>query len=85
MNGVQQRSQDRILYVVFQVHGRIDRLERAEMIDPDSVQQDRDEMSGMGASRDNAPNEANCAESRCIVEAQDLIQVTADSGARLPT
>ncbi|MGO9917781.1 MAG: hypothetical protein ACLQIB_24190, partial [Isosphaeraceae bacterium] len=30
----------------------------------------------------NAPNEANFAESMSIVEAQDPIQVTANSGAR---
>ncbi len=68
---------------LFQVHGRIDRLERAEMIDPHSVQQDGDEMSGMGEIGENAPNEANFAESTSIVEAQDSIQVTANSRARL--
>ncbi len=53
------------------------------MIDPHSVQQDGDEMSGMGEIGENAPNEANCAESTSIVEAQDSIQVTANSRARL--
>jgi hypothetical protein len=85
VNPDQQRSQDRILQVVFQVHGRIDRLERAEMIDPHSVQQDGDEMSGTGEIGVNAPNEANFAESTSIVETQDSIQVTPNSGARSPT
>ncbi len=66
----------------FQVHGRIDRLKRPEMIDPHSAQQDGDEMSGMGEIDENAPSEANFAESTSIVEAQDSIRVTANSGAR---
>ncbi len=52
------------------------------MIDPDSVQQDVDEMSGMGEIGENASNEANFAESMSIAEAQEPIQVTANSGAR---
>jgi hypothetical protein len=39
-------------------------------------------MSGMGEIGENAPNEAKFAESTSIVEAQDSIQVTANSGAR---
>jgi hypothetical protein len=43
------------------------------MIDPHSVQQDGDEMSGMGEIGENAPDEANFAESTSIVETQDSI------------
>jgi hypothetical protein len=39
----------------------------------------------MGEISENAPNEANFAESTSIVEAQDSIQVTPNSGARSPT
>ena len=37
---------------------------------------------GRAKSAKMSPNEANCAESTSIVEAQDSIQVTANSGAR---
>ena len=39
-------------------------------------------MSGIGEIGENAPNEASFAEPMSIVEAQDSIQVTANSGAR---
>ncbi len=55
------------------------------MIDPPSVQQDGDEMSGMGEIGENTPNEANFAESTSIVEAQGSIRLTANSGLRSPT
>ena len=38
-------------------------------------------MSGMGEIGENAPNEANFDETMSIVEAQESIQVTANSGA----
>jgi len=50
------------------------------MIDPDGLEQAGDEMSWMGEIGENAPNEANFAETMSIVEAQDSIQVTATSG-----
>ncbi len=62
-----------------------DRLERTHVIEPDGVEQHGDEMNGTGESGENAPNEANFAESTSIVEAQDLIRVTANSGVRSPT
>ena len=48
----------------------------------DGVKKHADEPSGTGEIGENAPNEANFAESMSIVEAQDPIQVTANSGAR---
>ena len=39
--------------------GQDDRLERADVIDPDGVEQHGDLMSGMGEIGENAPNEAN--------------------------
>jgi len=58
-----------------------DRLEQADAIDPDGVEQRGDRMSGMGEIDENAPSEANFDESMSIVEAQESIQFTADSGA----
>ncbi len=49
---------------------------------PDGAKKHADELSGTGETGENAPNEANLAESMSIVEAQDPIQVTASSGAR---
>ncbi|MGO9465665.1 MAG: hypothetical protein ACLQVF_16110 [Isosphaeraceae bacterium] len=49
---------------------------------PDGVENHDDELSGTSEIGENAPNEANFAESMSIVEAQGPIQVTADSGAR---
>ena len=61
--------------------GQDDRLERADVIDPDGVEKHGDEMSGMGEIGENAPSEANFDETMSIVEAQESIQVTANSGA----
>ncbi len=58
-----------------------DRLEPTAAIEPDGVEQYGDELSGMGEIGENAPSEANFGETTSIVEAQDSIQVTADSGA----
>jgi hypothetical protein len=58
-----------------------DRLEQADVIDPDGVEQHEDLLSGMGAIGENAPSEANSDETMSIVEAQESIQVTANSGA----
>jgi len=62
--------------------GQGDRVERADVIDPDSVEQHGDHTSGMGEIGENAPSEANSDETTGIVEAQESIQVTANSGAR---
>ncbi len=48
------------------------------MIEPHGVERRGDEISGLG---ENAPNEANFGETMSIVEAQEPIQVTANSGA----
>jgi len=61
--------------------GQGDRLERADVIDPDGVEQHGDEMNGTGEIGENAPSEANFDETTSIVEAQESIQVTANSGA----
>jgi len=61
--------------------GLDDRLERADVIDPDGAEQHGDLTSGMGEIGENAPSEANSGETMSIVEAQEHIQVTADSGA----
>jgi len=61
--------------------GMDDRLERADVIDPDGVEQHGDEMNGTGEIGENAPNEANFGETIGIVEAQESTQVTAKSGA----
>ncbi len=61
--------------------GQDDRLERADAIDPDGVQRRWDEQSEMGEISVNAPSEANFDETMSIVEAQESIQVTANSGA----
>jgi len=61
--------------------GPDDRLERADVIDPDGVEQHGDESSGMGEIGENAPSEANFDRTTSIVEPQESIQVTADSGA----
>ncbi|MGO9463539.1 MAG: hypothetical protein ACLQVF_05170, partial [Isosphaeraceae bacterium] len=58
-----------------------DRLERMDVIDPDGVEQHGDEQSGMGEIGENAPSEANFDETTSIVEAQESIQVTAETGA----
>jgi len=61
--------------------GQGDRLERADVIDPDGVEQHGDLTSGIGEICENAPSEANSDETMSIVEAQGFIQVTANSGA----
>ncbi len=61
--------------------GLDDRYERADAIDPDGVEQPGDERNGIGEIGENAPNEANFAETMSIVEAQESIQVTANSTA----
>jgi len=61
--------------------GQDDRLEWADVIDPDGVQKHEDEPSEMGEISENAPSEANFDETMSIVEAQESIQVTANSGA----
>ncbi len=58
-----------------------DRLERAEVIERDGMEETGDEMNGTSEIDENAPNEANFYETMSIVEAQEPIQVTADSGA----
>jgi len=58
-----------------------DRLERADVIDPDGVQQHGDLMNGMGEIGANAPKEAKLDETMSIVETQEFIQVTTNSGA----
>jgi len=60
--------------------GLDDRLERPDVIDPDGVEQHGDERGGMGEIGANAPNEANFDETMSMVEAQEAIQVTANSG-----
>jgi hypothetical protein len=62
-------------------NGLDDRLERADMIDPDGVQKHWDDQSEMGEISVNAPSEANFDETTSIVEAQESTQVTANSGA----
>jgi len=59
--------------------GLDDRLERAEVIDPGDVERHEDEA--MGEIDENAPSEANFDETMSVVEAQQSIQVTANSGA----
>ncbi len=61
--------------------GQDDRLERADAIDPDGVEKPGDEMNGTVEIGENAPSEANFAETTSIVESQESIQVTANSGA----
>jgi len=61
--------------------GPDDRLERADVIDPDGAEQHAAHMSEMGEIGGNAPSEANSDETMSIVEAQESIQVTADFGA----
>jgi len=51
------------------------------VIDPDGVQQHWNAMSGMGEIGENAPNEASFDASMTIVQAQESIQVTPNSGA----
>jgi hypothetical protein len=60
--------------------GQHDRLEWADVIDPDGVEKHGDLMSGTGEIGENAPNEVNFDETMSIVEAQESIQVTANSG-----
>ncbi len=50
--------------------GRDDRLERADLIDPDGVEQHGDELSGIGENGENAPSEANFDQTMSSVEAQ---------------
>ncbi len=57
------------------------RLERADVIDPDGTEHHGDLVSGMGEIDENVPSEANFAETMSIVEAQEIIQVTANSAA----
>jgi hypothetical protein len=52
-----------------------------DAIDPDGAEQHGHLMNGMGEIDENAPNEANCGETASIVETQESIQVTANSGA----
>jgi len=61
--------------------GLDDRLERADVLDPDGVQKHWDEQSEMGEISASAPNEANFDETMSIVEVQESIQVTAHSAA----
>jgi len=61
--------------------GLEDRLERADMIDPDGVEQHGYLTSETGGLGENQPSEANFGETMSIVEAQEPIQVTANSGA----
>jgi len=61
--------------------GQGDRLERPDVIDPDGVEQHGDERGEMGEIGENAPSEANFEETISIVEAQEAIQVTANTGA----
>ncbi len=61
--------------------GQGDRLERADVTDPDGAEQHGDERGEMGEIDENAPSEANFDETMSIVEAQESIQVTTNSGA----
>jgi len=61
--------------------GQGDRLERADMIDLDGVEQHGDLTSETGEIGENAPSEANFDEIMSVVEAQEYTQVTADFGA----
>ncbi len=61
--------------------GLDDRYERADAIDPDGVEQPGDERNGIGEIGQDAPNEANFAETLSSVEIQDSIQVTANPAA----
>jgi hypothetical protein len=58
-----------------------DRLERADVIDPDGVEQHGHFTWVMGEIDENAPSEANFDERTRIVKVQDSVQVTANSGA----
>jgi len=58
-----------------------DRLEQADAIDPDGVEQQGEPASGMDEIGESAPSEANFDETMAITEAQELIQVTAYSAA----
>jgi len=60
-----------------------DHLGRADAIDPNGVEQHGVPASEIGEIGENAPSEANIGESMGIVEAQESIQVTANSGALL--
>jgi len=51
------------------------------VIDRDGVEQHGDESGGTGEIGENAPSEANFDETVSIVEAQESIQVTANSSA----
>jgi hypothetical protein len=51
------------------------------VIDPDGVERHGDELSGTGEIGENAPNEANFDETMSIVEVQESIHFTANSGA----
>jgi len=57
------------------------RLKRADVIDPDGVEQRGAHMSETGEIGENAPSEANFGETMGIVEPQKPIQVTANPGA----
>jgi len=61
--------------------GQGDHLGRADVIDPDGVEQHGDLTNGMGEIGENAPSEANCDQTMSIVEPQESIQVTTNSGA----
>ncbi len=60
--------------------GRDDRLERADVIDPNGVEQHGHERNGIGEIGKDAPSEANFDQTMSSVEAQESIQVTANSG-----
>jgi len=61
--------------------GLDDHLGRADVVDPDGVEQRGAHMSESGEIGEKAPSEANFDETMSIVEAQGSIQVTANSGA----
>ncbi len=61
--------------------GRDDRLELADVIDPEGGETHADLMSPKGEIGENAPSEANFNETMSIVQVQESIQVTADPGA----
>jgi len=61
--------------------GQGDHLERADVIDPDGVEQHGALTSETAEIGEDAPSEANFDETMSIVEAQEFIQVTANSCA----
>jgi hypothetical protein len=61
--------------------GPADGLERRDVIDPDGMEPHADAISGMGEIGDDATSEANFDETMSILEPQESIEVTANSGA----